>query len=52
MTSLSILKDWKREIYNLIPVIIKKLTNITHYKPVKTNINITKNYQDDQWYYD
>ena len=36
---LLILADWKGHSYNLILVIVKKLTKIVHYVPVKVMIN-------------
>lgn len=42
MTSLPILKNWKKDDYNLILVIVDKLTKIIYYKLVKTIINIVK----------
>lgn len=42
MTYLPISKNWKKGGYNLILVIINKLTKNVYYKPVKTIINTFK----------
>ena len=39
VTGLLISIDWKRDSYNLILVIINRLTKMVHYKPVKVTIN-------------
>ena len=39
VTRLLVLTDWKGESYNLILIIIDKLTKMMHYKPVKITIN-------------
>lgn len=40
LISLSILTDWKRDNYDLIFVIVNRLTKIVYYKSVKIIINI------------
>ena len=39
VTGLSVLMDWKGDSYDLILVIIDRLTKMVHYKPVKITIN-------------
>ena len=39
VTGLPILTDWKGDSYDLILIIVNRLTKIVHYKPVKLTIN-------------
>ncbi len=39
ITSLLISANWKDDSYDSIVVIVDRLTNIVHYKPVKVTIN-------------
>ena len=39
MTSLLLFNDWKSDSYNLILVIIDRLTKMVHYEPVKIIID-------------
>ena len=39
VTGLPILADWEDVSYDSIPVIVDRLTNMVHYKPVKVTIN-------------
>ena len=39
VTSLPLFSDWKGNSYNLILVIVNRLTKMMHYKPVKVTIN-------------
>ena len=41
VTSLLNSADWKSDSYDLILVIVDKLTKIVHYEPVKVTIDIT-----------
>ena len=40
VTSLSISANWKGDSYNLILVIVDRLTKIVHYEPVKVTIDV------------
>lgn len=42
VTGLPILKNWKKDDYNLIQVMVDNLTKIIYYKLIKTTIDVTR----------